>query len=163
MKRITSGRTVRGQVAFVVLLSLVSIALAPLAAGSEEPQLAPASSQQGDNATPHPQVYELRIYHAAPGKLEDLNKRFRDHTLRLFEKHGIKSVGYWTVAEEDNQPRLYYLIAYPDYESREKMLVHGIAADPEFRSVVEESERNGTLTTKIESVILKPTDYSPLR
>jgi hypothetical protein len=93
--------------------------------------------------------------------MDALNKRFRDHTLRLFEKHGIKSIGYW-IAEGDDD-RLYYMVAYPDRESREKMLVNGIAVDPEFRKVVEESEVDGKLTVKTESLILNPTDYSPLK
>ncbi|SFI92072.1 NIPSNAP family protein [Planctomicrobium piriforme] len=107
------------------------------------------------------QFYELRIYTAAPGKMEALHQRFRDHTLRLFEKHGIKSIGYWT--EADSQARLYYLVAYPDRASREKMLINGIAADPEFRQAVAESESNGKLTSQIESVLLTPTDYSALK
>jgi len=110
-----------------------------------------------------PQVFELRIYTAAPGKMEKLHKRFRDHTLKMFEKHGIKSVGYWTETEQSKPERLYYLVAYPDRESREKMLIKGIAADPEFLKVVAESEKDGKLTTGIESVILSPTDYSPLK
>lgn len=107
-------------------------------------------------------VFELRIYTAAPGKMGALNQRFRDHTLRAFEKYGIKNIGYWTEESEQAQ-RLFYLIAYPDQESRDKMLVHGIAVDPEFLKVVADSEKDGKLTTNIESVILLPTDYSPLK
>ncbi len=61
------------------------------------------------------------------------------------------------------QERLYYIVAYPDQASRDKMLIQGIAADPEFHQVVVESERDGQLTTKIESVLLTPTDYSSIR
>lgn len=110
-----------------------------------------------------PQLYELRTYTAAPGKMDALNKRFRDHTLRLFEKHGIKSVGYWTGTEDGQREKLYYLVAYPDRAARERRLVNGIAKDPEFLKVVAESEQGGKLTTGIESVLLAPTDYSPLR
>jgi hypothetical protein len=126
---------------------------------------APQVKSEAPNAklAPSGQVFELRIYTAAPGKMDLLNKRFREHTLRLFEKHGIKSVGYWTEADKQKEERLYYLVAYPDRKSRDKMLVNGIAADPEFLKIVAESEKEGKLTTKIESVILTPTDYSPLR
>lgn len=107
--------------------------------------------------------FELRIYTAAPGKMVALNKRFRDHTLRLFEKHGIKSIGYWTTVDEKQQSRLYYIVAYPDEESREKMLVKGIARDPEFLRVVAESEKEGKLTSGMETVLMVPTDYSPIK
>src|SRR5258706_6617316 len=107
------------------------------------------------------ELFELRIYAATPGKMEALHKRFRDHTLKFFEKYGIRSVAYWTAINEKHQDRLYYIVAYPDQESREKRLVNGIAKDPEFLKVVAESEKDGKLTTEIESVLLSPTDYSP--
>lgn len=110
-----------------------------------------------------PQLYELRIYTAAPGKMDTLHARFRDHTLRLFEKHGIKNVGYWTGVDEGQREKLYYLVAYPDREARERRLVNGIAKDPEFLKAVAESEKGGNLTSGVESVLLAPTDYSPLR
>src|SRR5690242_9406714 len=75
------------------------------------------------------QLFELRIYTAAPGKMDALNKRFRDLTLGMFEKHGIKSVGYWTGVDEAQRGKLYYLVAYPDRDAREKRLVNGIAKD----------------------------------
>jgi hypothetical protein len=109
------------------------------------------------------QLYELRIYTAAPGKTDALHARFRDHTLRLFEKHGIKNVGYWTGVEDGRREKLYYLVAYPDREARERSLVNGIAKDPDFLKAVAESEKGGKLTTGIESVLLAPTEYSPLR
>ncbi|HEX8911760.1 MAG TPA: NIPSNAP family protein [Humisphaera sp.] len=119
---------------------------------------APAAATQ-----PARRLYELRIYTAAPGKLEALNRRFRDHTLRLFERHGITNVGYWVGTEPGQTDKLYYVIAYPDPAARERMLVNGIAKDPEFLKAVAESERDGKLTSKVESVLLDPTDYSPLK
>jgi hypothetical protein len=110
-----------------------------------------------------PQLYELRIYTAAPGKMDALHTRFRDHTLRLFAKHGIKSVGYWTGIDDGQREKLYYLVAYPDREARERRLVNGIAKDPEFLKAVAESEKGGKLTSGTESVLLAPTDYSPMR
>ena len=107
--------------------------------------------------------FELRIYTAAPGKMEALHKRFREHAVPKFEKHGIKSVGYWTAVDDDHKDRLYYVIAYPNRESREKMLVNGIGKDPEFLKAVAESEKNGKLTAGVESVLMTPTDYSPIK
>jgi hypothetical protein len=112
-------------------------------------------------AAPH--LYELRIYTAAPGKMDALHTRFRDHTLRLFEKHGIKSVGYWTGVDDGRREKLYYLVAYPDREARERRLVDGIAKDPAFLKAVAASEEGGKLTSGTESVLLAPTDYSPMR
>lgn len=110
-----------------------------------------------------PQLYELRVYTAAPGKLDALHARFRDHTLRLLEKHGIRNVGYWTGVDGGQRDTLYYLVAYPDREARERGLVNGIAKDPEFLKAVAESEKGGKLTAGAESVLLAPTDYSPMR
>lgn len=109
------------------------------------------------------QLYELRIYTAAPAKMDALHARFRDHTLRLFEKHGIRNVGYWTGVDEDRRETLYYLVAYPDRDAREQRLVNGIAKDPEFLKAVAESEKGGKLTSGVESVLLAPTDFSPMR
>ena len=111
--------------------------------------------------TPH--LYELRIYTAASGKMDALHARFRDHTLRLFEKHGIRSVAYWTGIDEGQREKLYYVIAYPDRAAREQRLINGIAKDPEFLKAVAESEKGGKLTSGVESILLAPTDYSPIR
>lgn len=116
---------------------------------------------------PAPRFFELRIYTAAPGKLDALHARFRDTTLRVFEKHGIANIGYWTSVEtkdgQEQQGKLYYIIAYPDEASREKMLIKGIAKDPAFLEAVKLSEKDGKLTSGIESVLLKPTDYSAIK
>ncbi len=103
-------------------------------------------------------VYELRIYYAAPGKLDALNARFRDHTCKLFEKHGITNVGYWVpIDNKDN--KLVYIISAPSKEARDKSFKE-FGADPEWRKVVKESEADGRLATKVENKFLKPTDYS---
>jgi hypothetical protein len=115
------------------------------------------TAKAADNDT---RLYELRIYTAAPGKLDDLNARFRDHTTKLFTKHGITNVGYWVpVDKADN--RLIYLLAFPDKEAQQKSW-KAFGADPEWRKVVKESEANGRLLAKPpESIFLKATDYSP--
>ncbi|WP_459556124.1 NIPSNAP family protein [Lacunimicrobium album] len=124
-----------------------------------------ASFSQETAATPTPSTtaFELRIYTAAEGKLDALNARFRNHTLKIFEKHGIKNIGYWTGTEGEDKNKIFYIIAYPDLASREKMLINGIAKDPEFLKIVAESEKDGKLTTKVESIMLKSTDYSPIQ
>lgn len=144
---------------FALLLIAANFTLAQVCLADEPPTTASTARKA---ATQEP-LFELRIYTAAPGKLESLNRRFREHTLRLFAKHGIQSVGYWTTVDEKEQGRLYYILRYPNRESREKMLIEGIAKDPEFLKAVAESEKDGKLTDGVESVLLLPTDYSPIQ
>jgi hypothetical protein len=106
-----------------------------------------------------PRVYELRIYHAAPGKLEDLNKRFRDHTVKLFEKHGIVNVGYWTPIDNTNN-LLIYVLAHASRDAAKKSFA-AFGADPEWKTAQKASEANGRLVTRIESYFMQATDYSP--
>jgi hypothetical protein len=104
-------------------------------------------------------VFEMRTYYAAPGKLDALNARFRDHTLKLFEKHGITSIGYFVpVDNKDNA--LVYFLAYPSKEAREKAW-KAFAADADWQKARAESEKDGKLLTKVEAKFLTPTDYSP--
>jgi hypothetical protein len=103
--------------------------------------------------------FELRTYSAAPGKLDDLLARFRDHTLKIFEQHGIVNIGYW-LPETNSENKLVYLLAYPSREAREKSWKE-FFADPAWQAVAKESERNGKLVSKVESVYLEATDFSP--
>jgi hypothetical protein len=103
--------------------------------------------------------FEMRTYYAAPGKLDDLLARFRDHTIGIFQKHDIVNIGYW-LPETNTENKLIYLLAYPGREAREKSWKE-FFADPEWQSVAKESERNGKLVNKVESVFLEPTDFSP--
>ena len=107
-------------------------------------------------------VYELRIYHAAPGKLDDLNKRFRDHTVRLFEKHGIENIGYWTPINNTNNLLIYVLRHASRDAARKSFAAFG--QDPEWKAASKASEANGPLLVKngIESYFMEPTDYSPV-
>lgn len=107
-------------------------------------------------------VYEMRIYHAAPGKLDDLNNRFRDHTLRLFEKHGIENIGYWTPIDNTNN-LLIYVIAHASRDAARKSFA-AFGQDPEWKAASKASEANGPLLIKggIESYFMEPTDYSPV-
>jgi NIPSNAP len=109
-------------------------------------------------------LFEMRTYVAAPGKFEELNARFRQHTNKLFVKHGMTIVGYWVPTEKGQgaENTLVYILAYPDGEAREKAW-KAFAADPAWVEAKRASEVNGKLTEKVESVFLKATDYSPLK
>jgi hypothetical protein len=110
-----------------------------------------------------PRFFELRIYTAHPGKLEALHQRFREHTNRLFQKHGMELVGYWTPVEGDEaKDTLIYVLAYPDRDSREKAW-EAFRNDPDWTAAKAESEKNGPLVAKVESKFLTATDYSPIR
>jgi hypothetical protein len=103
--------------------------------------------------------FELRTYYAPPGKLENLLARFREHTMKIFEKHGIENIGYWLpITNTDN--KLIYLVAYPSREAREKSWKE-FSADSEWKAVAKESEKDGKIVSKVESVFLTPTDFSP--
>lgn len=106
-------------------------------------------------------VYELRIYHVVPGKMEDLVSRFRDHTMKLFADHGIKSVAYWAALDEPvKSSTFFYILEHP---SREAAAANWKAfqEDPEWKSVKATSEEKGKLVEKIDSTFLTLTDFSP--
>src|SRR5436305_2409960 len=124
-------------------------ALAPLAALVAD---APAADKDT-------RVYEMRTYYAAPGKLDALNARFKDHTLKLFEKHGITNVAYFTpIDNKDN--KLVYFVSFPSKEARAKSFKE-FGADPDWKKAAADSEKDGKLVEKIESRFLTVTDYSP--
>jgi hypothetical protein len=106
-------------------------------------------------------IYELRIYTAHPGKLGALIARFRDHTCALFEKHGIKNVGYWTNSIGGRSDELWYMLAYDDLAHRERAWA-AFASDPEWLEARAESEKDGPLVHHLENRILNPTRFSPL-
>lgn len=103
--------------------------------------------------------YELRVYTAGPGKLDALHARFRDHTCKLFDKHGMTNVGYWTPLDNP-EGKLYYILSYPDLDARKKSWA-GFMSDPEWLAAYRDSEKDGRLAVKVESTMLHPTDYSP--
>jgi hypothetical protein len=117
-----------------------------------------ASQQDNANSTG---VYELRVYHAAAGKLADLLKRFREHTVEIFNRHGMKSVAYWTPLDEpDKSNTLIYILYHP---SREAAAANWKAFqdDPEWKRVHDQSEVNGKLVDKVDSTYMALTDFSP--
>ncbi|MEZ0538846.1 NIPSNAP family protein [Fibrella arboris] len=108
-------------------------------------------------------TFELRTYTAQPGKLPNLLTRFRDHTKKLFTTHGMEHIGYWLTAEKDDaQPKLVYILAHPS-EAEGKANFDLFRKDPVWEKVKAASEKDGPLTVKVESVYMKPTDYSPIQ
>jgi hypothetical protein len=108
-------------------------------------------------------VFELRTYYTPPGKLADLQTRFRDHTRALFERHGMENVGYFVPTDGDAaQNTLVYLLAHPNREVATASW-DAFKADPEWIAVKARSEENGPIVDHIDSVFLSPTDFSALR
>ncbi|MBX7166589.1 MAG: NIPSNAP family protein [Pirellulales bacterium] len=110
-----------------------------------------------------PRYYELRTYICHEGRLEALHKRFREHTTKLFEKHGMTNIGYWVPADgPEAADTLIYLLAYPSAEARAASW-KAFMADPEWKTVREASEKDGPIVKKVISKFLTPTDYSALK
>jgi uncharacterized protein YbaA (DUF1428 family) len=104
--------------------------------------------------------YELRIYYCNPGRLDALLQRFQNHTLKLFEKHGMENVGYWVPTTPDNNI-LYYILAFPDRAARDASF-KSFVADPEWKEVAAKSEESGKIIEKIVSVYMKGADVLPM-
>jgi len=106
-------------------------------------------------------VFEMRIYTAPEGKLPALLSRFRDHTVKLFEKHGMTNIGYWT-DKKDGKDRLIYILAYPSKEAADASW-KAFRVDPVWVKAKADSEVNGTLVEKLESIWMSPTDFSTIK
>jgi hypothetical protein len=108
--------------------------------------------------------FEMRTYFVAPGKLEALHARFRDHTNKLFEKHGMQLVGYWVPMDKNKkyESKLVYILGFPSREARDKAFKE-FGQDPDWIKVRDESEKNGKIVEKVESVFMTATDYSPIK
>ena len=108
-------------------------------------------------------VYELRTYTCYEGKLEALKARFRDHTIAIFNRHGMESIGYWVPEDaERSKNTLIYILAHPSRAAAEKDW-KAFRDDPEWKKVAAESEANGKIVQKVESVFMDPTDFSKLK
>lgn len=118
----------------------------------------PASGDAEKEKQSH--VFELRIYTTEEGRLPDLHKRFRDHTMRIFKKHGMKSVAYWTPTDKENT--LVYMLAHKSREAAGKSW-DAFREDPEWQKVFKESRKDGPIVTKVARHFLSPTDYSPMK
>jgi hypothetical protein len=107
-------------------------------------------------------LYELRIYHCVAGKLPALLTRFETATVALFEKHGIRQVGFWTVAIGESSADLYYILKWDSMEERAKKFA-AFQADPDWIAARAKSEEGGPLVTSISNSILMPTKFSALK
>ncbi len=137
----------RNVISFVAAAILAALAIVPhLEAG------------EGKSKAQDTTIYELRTYTTAPGKLDELHKRFRDHTVGLFAKHGMKNVIYWTPVDQENT--LVYLLQHDSPEARDKSFA-GFRSDPEWKKAYAASRVDGPLVTKVDSRLLRSTDYSP--
>jgi NIPSNAP len=104
-------------------------------------------------------IHELRIYHCMPGRIGDLNNRFANITLKLWERHGIKQVGFWTVLAGPSNQILYYILEWESLADRETKW-NAFAADPEWHAKRAETEKNGPIVHHLENYFLQPTAYS---
>ena len=108
-------------------------------------------------------VFELRTYTAPEGKLGNLHIRFRDHTMRIFERHGMTNVGYWTPQDTTlRENTLVYLLAHPSRAAADQAW-RDFGADPEWQRVSEESQRDGRIVSQVVRMYLDPTDFSPMK
>ena len=138
-----------------LIQSLSAAALLPA------PNLLPASERTFATAAESDMVYELRVYHCYEGKLPDLLKRFREHTTKIFEKHGMKNVAYWLPMDEPQKSNtLIYVLAHP---SRDAAATNwkAFSADTEWQAVQKASEANGKIVEKVDSTFMVLTDFSP--
>lgn len=121
---------------------------------------APASAETA--LDPREALYELRVYHAQPGKLDALNARFREHTLGLFEKHGMRNVAYWIEQPGESSPggKVIYVLAFPSRDARDASW-QSFVADPAWQKVAAASEAEGKLVAKVDSTFMSLADYSP--
>jgi NIPSNAP len=107
-------------------------------------------------------IHELRIYHCVPGRIGALNKRFETITLKIWEKHGIKQLGFWTVLAGPSNNILYYLLEWDSLADRERKW-NAFAADPEWHTARAKTEEDGPIVEHLENYFLSPTTYSKTR
>ncbi len=107
-------------------------------------------------------IYEQRIYHAMPGRMPDLLKRFDEITLKIWARHGIRQAGFWTVMIGPSNHDLIYLLAWESLAEREQKWA-GFLADPEWIEKKARTELNGQLISSLSSAILQPTSFSSVR
>ena len=119
----------------------------------------PSAAAAPTTETKDTRCYELRVYFAAPGKLDALHARFRDHTKALFSKHGMEHLGYWTPITNPEH-KLVYILSYPSRAARE-VSWKNFLADPQWIAARDASETNGTLVAKVDSTFLHAADFSP--
>lgn len=122
--------------------------------------LAPLLTRAAEADATSTTVYELRVYHTYEGKLGDLLKRFREHTTKLFERHGITNVAYWVPTDEPQKSNtLIYILEHPSRDAATKNW-QAFRDDPEWQRVRDKSEENGKLVEKVDSTFMALTDFS---
>ena len=145
------------------LIGTLALSLVVVAGATFASRAADDKKDKPDPKKVDQRVFELRAYHAAPGKMKALQARFRDHTNKLFEKHGITIIGFWTdMNAEEGEETLIYIVAYPSKEAADKSWKE-FGGDPDWKKAHAESEKDGKLVGKIESVYMNPTDFSPIK
>ena len=108
-------------------------------------------------------VFEMRTYYAHPGKMPALHERFRKHTNKLFEKHGMTLVGFWSPTDpKQAEEKMIYILAYPSKEAADKSWA-AFRSDATWKEAKAASERDGPLVAKVDSVYMTATDYSPIK
>ena len=107
-------------------------------------------------------IYELRVYRCVPGRLPALLKRFDTITLKLWEKHGIRQAGFWTVLVGPSNQQLYYFLEWKDLAERDQKW-GTFMSDPEWLEKRAETEKNGPLVQRVENILLSPTAYSKMK
>ena len=109
------------------------------------------------------QVFELRTYTTHPGRLDALIRRFRDHTTRLFEKHGMVNIGYWVPQDEPlSENTLIYVLSHADRDGATESW-SGFGSDPEWREARDASQADGPIVISVDRVFMDPTDFSALK
>ncbi|WP_341530297.1 NIPSNAP family protein [Nostoc sp. UHCC 0302] len=107
-------------------------------------------------------IYELRIYNAMPGRLPALLSRFQNHTLQIWEKHGIRQAGFWTTLVGESNQQLTYMLAWDSMAERQERW-NAFLADPEWIAVSTETEKDGQLVQSISNELLAPTAFSSVK
>ena len=107
-------------------------------------------------------IYELRVYHAVPGRLPDLLKRFDSITLKIWQRHGIEQAGFWTTLVGESNQTLYYLLKWESLAEREKKWT-GFMTDPNWLSARAETEKDGPIVASVSNTILQPTSFSSVK
>ncbi|MGE3803495.1 MAG: NIPSNAP family protein [Gemmataceae bacterium] len=121
---------------------------------------APLAGQEGKKVDTH--VYELRTYHTVPGRLPALHKRFRDHTCKLLEKHGMKLIGFWVPEGKAGENTLIYIVEHASRDAADKSW-KAFGQDPDWQKAKADSEKDGKIVEKVDRVFMSPTDYSKLK
>jgi hypothetical protein len=119
--------------------------------------------ESGVHAQSAKRIFEVRTYTANEGKLDALNARFRNHTMRLFERHGMKNIGYWVPQEAPlKQNTLIYILAHSSREAAAKSW-DAFRNDPEWQKARADSEARGPIVNRVDSLFVEATDYSPMK